>query len=70
MNPSEVAALWQANAETWTRHVRLGYDVYRATPQYARAGQSRSRARQPQAPWPLQCITPRNALQGPTASRY
>lgn len=29
MDPSEVAALWQANAETWTRHVRLGYDVYR-----------------------------------------
>jgi 2-polyprenyl-3-methyl-5-hydroxy-6-metoxy-1,4-benzoquinol methylase len=22
-------ALWEANAETWTRHVRAGYDVYR-----------------------------------------
>ncbi len=24
-------ALWEANAETWTRHVRAGYDVYRDT---------------------------------------
>jgi SAM-dependent methyltransferase len=25
----EVAGLWEANAETWTRHVRAGYDIYR-----------------------------------------
>jgi len=29
MEPREVAALWESNAETWTRHARLGYDVYR-----------------------------------------
>lgn len=26
---AEVARLWEANAETWTRHARAGYDVYR-----------------------------------------
>jgi SAM-dependent methyltransferase len=29
MKATEVAALWEANAETWTRHSRAGYDVYR-----------------------------------------
>jgi SAM-dependent methyltransferase len=29
MEPREVAALWESNAETWTRHSRMGYDVYR-----------------------------------------
>jgi len=29
MKPSEVARYWEANAETWTRHARAGYDVYR-----------------------------------------
>lgn len=29
MNASEVAACWEANAETWTRHARAGYDLYR-----------------------------------------
>jgi ubiquinone/menaquinone biosynthesis C-methylase UbiE len=29
MEPREVAALWESNAETWTRHARMGYDVYR-----------------------------------------
>lgn len=29
MKPSEVAAHWEANAETWTRHARAGHDVYR-----------------------------------------
>jgi SAM-dependent methyltransferase len=29
MNPDEVAAHWEANAEVWTRHSRAGYDVYR-----------------------------------------
>ena len=24
-----VAACWEANAETWTRHARAGYDIYR-----------------------------------------
>ncbi|HUB29660.1 MAG TPA: class I SAM-dependent methyltransferase [Terracidiphilus sp.] len=31
MKPAEVANLWEANAETWTRFVRAGYDVYRDT---------------------------------------
>jgi SAM-dependent methyltransferase len=26
---AELAAYWEANAETWTRHARSGYDVYR-----------------------------------------
>lgn len=26
---TEVARHWEANAETWTRHARAGYDVYR-----------------------------------------
>lgn len=26
---ADVAAFWEANAETWTRHARAGYDVYR-----------------------------------------
>ncbi len=29
MDPNHPSALWEANAETWTRHVRAGYDVYR-----------------------------------------
>jgi SAM-dependent methyltransferase len=29
MKTSEVAEFWEANAETWTRHARAGYDVYR-----------------------------------------
>jgi len=29
MKSSEVAEMWEANAETWTRHARAGYDVYR-----------------------------------------
>jgi SAM-dependent methyltransferase len=29
MDASEVAACWEANAETWTRHARAGYDRYR-----------------------------------------
>ncbi len=29
MQPSEAARYWEANAETWTRHVRAGYDIYR-----------------------------------------
>jgi ubiquinone/menaquinone biosynthesis C-methylase UbiE len=29
MDPREVAALWESNAETWTSHARKGYDVYR-----------------------------------------
>lgn len=28
-NPAGVAACWEANADTWTRHARAGYDVYR-----------------------------------------
>ncbi len=28
-DPSEVAECWEANAETWTRHARAGYDVCR-----------------------------------------
>jgi 2-polyprenyl-3-methyl-5-hydroxy-6-metoxy-1,4-benzoquinol methylase len=29
MKSAEVAQMWEANAETWTRHARNGYDVYR-----------------------------------------
>src|SRR6516164_2399604 len=29
MERAEVAQYWEANAETWTRHVRAGYDMYR-----------------------------------------
>jgi 2-polyprenyl-3-methyl-5-hydroxy-6-metoxy-1,4-benzoquinol methylase len=29
MDSNEIAALWEANAETWTRHARAGYDVTR-----------------------------------------
>lgn len=29
MDPSTVAAHWEANAEAWTRHSRAGFDVYR-----------------------------------------
>jgi SAM-dependent methyltransferase len=29
MTSDEVAAFWEANAETWTRHARAGYDFYR-----------------------------------------
>jgi SAM-dependent methyltransferase len=29
MTPKEVADHWEANAETWTRHARAGYDKYR-----------------------------------------
>ncbi len=29
MEPAEAARYWEANAETWTRHVRAGYDGYR-----------------------------------------
>lgn len=29
MTRAEAAALWEANAGTWTRHARAGYDVYR-----------------------------------------
>jgi len=29
MNRTDVAARWEANAETWTRHARAGYDLYR-----------------------------------------
>jgi SAM-dependent methyltransferase len=29
MRSAEVAEMWEANAETWTRHARAGYDVYR-----------------------------------------
>ena len=29
MNAAEAAACWEANADTWTRLVRAGYDVYR-----------------------------------------
>jgi len=29
MKPVEVARLWEANAESWTRCVRAGYDIYR-----------------------------------------
>ena len=29
MDGERNAAYWEANAETWTRHARAGYDVYR-----------------------------------------
>lgn len=29
MEASDVAACWEGNAETWTRHARAGYDLYR-----------------------------------------
>ena len=29
MTRTEVARYWEANAETWTRHARAGYDIYR-----------------------------------------
>jgi SAM-dependent methyltransferase len=29
MDRAEVAGYWEANAETWTQHVRAGYDTYR-----------------------------------------
>jgi len=29
MKASEAGAFWERNAETWTRHVRAGYDIYR-----------------------------------------
>ena len=29
MKRTEVAQYWEANAQTWTRHVRAGYDIYR-----------------------------------------
>jgi SAM-dependent methyltransferase len=29
LDPREAAALWEANAETWTRHSRAGFDLYR-----------------------------------------
>ncbi len=29
MDSSEVAKFWESNAETWTSHVRAGYDIYR-----------------------------------------
>ncbi len=29
MDSTDVAACWEANAETWTRHARAGYDLYR-----------------------------------------
>jgi ubiquinone/menaquinone biosynthesis C-methylase UbiE len=29
MNRIDVARYWEANAETWTRHARAGYDIYR-----------------------------------------
>src|SRR5438132_10310408 len=29
MKSAEVAEMWEANAEIWTRHARTGYDVYR-----------------------------------------
>ncbi|MFJ5368153.1 class I SAM-dependent methyltransferase [Bosea sp. CER48] len=29
MDRTNVAACWEANAETWTRHARAGYDLYR-----------------------------------------
>ena len=29
MEPSNVTQAWEANAETWTRHSRAGYDIYR-----------------------------------------
>ena len=29
MNAAQVARYWEENAETWTRHTRAGYDIYR-----------------------------------------
>jgi len=29
MDSTDTASLWEANAETWTNHVRAGFDVYR-----------------------------------------
>lgn len=29
MDAKEAARLWESNAETWTRHVRMGFDIYR-----------------------------------------
>lgn len=29
MQRAEVTRYWEANAETWTRHARAGYDIYR-----------------------------------------
>jgi len=29
MKQTEVAQYWEENAETWTRHARAGYDIYR-----------------------------------------
>jgi hypothetical protein len=29
MNDDDVARCWDANAPTWARHVRKGYDTYR-----------------------------------------
>jgi SAM-dependent methyltransferase len=29
MDSAKVAAYWEANADTWTRHTRAGFDVYR-----------------------------------------
>lgn len=29
MDAKEAAGFWESNAETWTRHVRAGYDIYR-----------------------------------------
>jgi SAM-dependent methyltransferase len=29
MKRAELARYWEANAETWTRHARAGYDIYR-----------------------------------------
>jgi len=29
MDSNEAGAFWEANAEAWSRHARLGYDVYR-----------------------------------------
>ena len=31
MDLTDPATLWEANAETWTNHVRAGFDVYRDT---------------------------------------
>jgi len=28
-DPAKVAECWEANADTWTRHARAGYDIYR-----------------------------------------
>jgi SAM-dependent methyltransferase len=29
VDPAEVVACWEANADTWTRYARAGYDIYR-----------------------------------------